>query len=164
MFDESRSSSVISGCEDASLNDLLDYNNIGANENRDKSVYKTNPAFWATRPITKLMLEWAASDVDKLLLLATMQKEKLERIGKYNEAMNKSSEYTVIVRDMRLAHGLQCKVNIGRFIGTRGCNLRSLQKRTNTMIYQEDRSRSQTWMVFYNDSNSLEKVKSAMGY
>ena len=154
--------SAITGREDASLNDLLSHNSISENGIRDKSVYKINPAFWATRPITTTMTEWAASDVDKLLLLATIQKEKLEKIGNYDKAMEESSEFTTIVRDMKLARGLQCRANVGRFIGTRGCNLRSLQKRTNTMIYQEHRG--QTWMVFYNDPKSLISVKSAMGY
>lgn len=162
MHDTSCCHSVITGREDESLNDLLSHNRISEIEMRDKSVYKINPAYWATRPITTTMIEWAASDVDKLLLLATMQKDKLEKMGNYDEAMEKSSEFTTVVRDMKLARGLQCRANVGRFIGTRGCNIRSLQKRTNTMIYQEHRG--QTWMVFYNDLNSLKSVKSAMGY
>jgi exonuclease 3'-5' domain-containing protein 1 len=50
----------ITGCSDPNLNDVLILNDIKENTIRDKSIYKSNPNFWATRPLTKQMIEWAS--------------------------------------------------------------------------------------------------------
>lgn len=151
--------------EDVNLNDVLYHHGMEENGVRDKSVYKSNPAFWATRPLTDQMIHWSSSDVNKLLAVANKQKNELERLDRYKEALDKSLKYTTMVRDMKLERGLVCKVHIGRFIGTRGSNLRSLQKRTNTMVYQDQKvGRRDVFMVFYNDLSSLNLVKTAMGH
>jgi exonuclease 3'-5' domain-containing protein 1 len=157
---------VITGREDKNLNDVLSYNGIEENAIRDKSIYRRNPAFWATRPLTKMMIEWASSDVDKLLIGASKQVDAVERFGgkRMEEAQNKSTEYTTVVRNMKLARDLKVRGNIGRFLGKGGCNVRSLQKRTGTMIYRDwDNKTSETWMVFYETQASLASVKGEMG-
>lgn len=53
------------------LNDTLSYYGICVNAERDKAVYKSNPNFWATRPFTQKMIDWASADVDKLFSLLT---------------------------------------------------------------------------------------------
>lgn len=55
LHDTSCFHGVITGCEDKNLNDVLSYNGIHENAARDKSVYKSNPRFWATRPLTSKM-------------------------------------------------------------------------------------------------------------
>jgi exonuclease 3'-5' domain-containing protein 1 len=51
------------GFVDKNLNETLQFHRLSPNVVRDGSVYKTNPAFWATRPLTQKMISWAAGDV-----------------------------------------------------------------------------------------------------
>ena len=105
------------------------------------------------------MITWASSDVDKLLAVATKQADSLTKHHK-QRACKLSTDTTKLVPSMKIATGLQCHVNIGRFVGTGGCNMKSLQKRTGTLMYHIQADR--TWMVFYNDESSLASVKRAM--
>jgi len=166
VHDTSCFHACVTGVEDASLNDVLSHNGIQENASRDKSVYRSNPAFWATRPLTNAMIDWSSSDVNKLLAVATRQTEQLKIRGSYDAALNESGLYTMKVSSMKLESGLVCKVHIGGFIGTRGRNLRSLQRRTGTLIYQEHTPgvHANTWMVYYTTSESLAAVKRAMGH
>jgi DNA polymerase I-like protein with 3'-5' exonuclease and polymerase domains len=162
VHDTSCFHAVETGREDVSLNDVLSHNGVAQNVERDKSVYKTNPSFRATRPLTTRMIDWSASDVDKLLRVETRQESNLVRgSAQYQRAIVKSNEYTSSARNMKLEHHISCHVPVGRFTGPRGNNLRSLQERTHTMVYQ-DRADS-TWMVYYNDPASLATVRSALG-
>jgi len=54
---------AISGIVNVNLNDTLRHNKLRPNVVRDGSVYRTNHAFWATRPLTSTMIEWASGDV-----------------------------------------------------------------------------------------------------
>jgi DNA polymerase I-like protein with 3'-5' exonuclease and polymerase domains len=153
---------VETGREDAPLNIVLGHNGIEVNENRDKSVYQRNPRFWETRPLTKAMIAWSSSDVDKLLTVAKRQSDTLKASGSYDAALRKSAENATSVSDGELQHGIVCRVPVGRLIGPGGSNIRSLQRRTNTTIYQD--REAQTWMVYHNTQTSLNAVKRAMGY
>ena len=53
VHDTSCSHFTETGRENVNLNDVLSYHGIAPNGSRDKTVYKNNPAFWATRPLTK---------------------------------------------------------------------------------------------------------------
>jgi hypothetical protein len=59
--------------EDSNLNNVLSCNGMSINSARDMSVYKRNPRFWCTRPLTTTMVEWASSDVKSLFALADAQ-------------------------------------------------------------------------------------------
>ena len=149
---------VITRHEDKSLNDVLQWNSLGQNVVRDKSIYKTNPNFWATRPLTERMIEWATSDVDKLFVLAAKQLAQLS-VSSTEKARQNSETYAATARDMKIATGLRVN-NVGHFIGSGGVNLRGLQHRTGTIIYQE--RPKNTWFVFYPNESALTQVKSRM--
>ena len=68
--------SCFHGTSDIGLNDLLAYHALSPNATRDGSVYGANPKFWATRPMTSQMMQWASADVEKLLLLADRQLQR----------------------------------------------------------------------------------------
>lgn len=123
---------VISRQEDKSLNDVLEYNRIATNEHRDKSIYKTNPNFWAVRPLTPTMIDWATSDVDKLFRLAMNQLHSVSERAK-EDALQKSEEFAASARSMNIATNLRVR-NIGMFVGRGGSNIHSLQRRTKTII------------------------------
>jgi DNA polymerase I-like protein with 3'-5' exonuclease and polymerase domains len=153
---------VITKLKDVSLNDVLGACNLPSNLTRDKSIYQENFRFWATRPLTPIMKTWASSDVDKLLTLADRQIVKINPQG-LATAKELSMTFTTFACNMELERGLECKINIGRFIGPRGSNLRSLQSNTGTLIYQEHQPGKNTWMVYYSNNFGLMQVKRAMG-
>jgi hypothetical protein len=164
VHDTSCFHTIITGIEDSNLNDVLEHNGVPTNMIRDKNVYKNNPTFWATRPLKSKMIQWASSDVDKLLQVASKQHGGLAGGAHVERAMSMSTRNVAMVRDMQVERGLECKAPIGSFIGIRGKNLRSLQKRTRTFIYQQWSSGQYktTWMVFYGDEAGLAAVKRAM--
>jgi ribonuclease D len=106
---------VITGQEDKSLNDVLGYNRIETNEHRDKSVYQRNPNFWADRPLSNTMIDWATADVDKLFRLALIQRSKVNDRTKI-DAENKSNEFVASARSMKIATNLRIN-QPGLFIG-----------------------------------------------
>lgn len=160
VHDTSSYHSVITGHDDENLNNVLLMNGVRQNETRDKSVYRSNPSFWSTRPLTKQMIEWASSDVDRLFEVALKQLSSLDNNeGKKNFAMRKSNENIEFAREKNVIKGLSVR-RPGPFIGKRGSNLRSLQRRTNTLVYQQ--RPLNTWFVYYNDENDLNVVQRAM--
>mmetsp|Transcript_28522 Transcript_28522/g.60190 ORF Transcript_28522/g.60190 Transcript_28522/m.60190 type:complete len:277 (-) Transcript_28522:168-998(-) len=142
-----------------SLNDVLMFNGISCNYARDNSVYKNNPRFWSTRPLTKRMVSWASSDVNKLFILADKQLRHASRDMK-RTANAKSQEYSKSVRDMKVCSGLRVK-SPGQFVGHGGQNIKSLSKRTRTLIYQDSSNRG-SWYVYYDNHSSLNVVKRSM--
>eukprot|EP00978_Attheya_sp_CCMP212_P013179 scaffold33078_cov48-Attheya_sp.AAC.1 len=113
---------------------------------------RTNPTFWASRPLTAKMIDWASSDVDKLLLVASKQVDDLKHRGirQMEKAKKKSMEFIKITRDMSLAQGLRVS-SPALFIGRGGSNLRNLERRTGTKIYEKNDS----WIVFYPTASAL---------
>jgi len=139
---------IITHTENTNLNNVLIYNGIHVNTERDTSVYKKNPKFWSDRPLTDKMISWATSDVDKLFILADRQLGCISDSSKA-KALAKSIKYTCTARDMKVVTGLS-----GRFIGRGGANLRSLTNSTNTHVYQHEGE----WTIYYNDKSALEAV------
>ena len=149
---------VITGLEDKSLNDVLKYNNFPINSRRDKSIYKRNPSFWATRPISKDMIDWATSDVDKMYSLALMQLTNVDT-KKKAEAMRRSEQYMLSCRNMNIMNNLRVS-NPARFIGPKGSSIRRLSSQTGTMMYQDPSK--QTWFLYYPNVSALNTVRQAM--
>jgi len=143
---------IITNTENTNLNNVLIYNGINVNTERDTSVYKKNPRFWSDRPLTDKMISWATADVDKLFVLADRQLGCISDSSKA-KALAKSTKYTATARDMKVVSGLSVR-NPGRFIGKGGANLRSLTNRTNTHVYQHEGE----WTIYYNDKSALEAV------
>jgi len=169
VHDTSCCHAVLTGSDDINLNDMLLYYGIEQNSARDKSVYQENPAFWATRPLTQKMIEWATSDVDKLMVVASKQRQDLEARGPDAVECTKllSERYTKMVRDMKLQRNLAMQMPIGLFIGPKGSNIRRVQRNTGTMIYQDFQASSyneKKWLVFYPNDGALEQAKRSMGY
>jgi hypothetical protein len=50
--------------------------------------------------------------------------------------------------------------NIPAFIGRGGCNIRSLQKRSDTLIYPRGKRSSGLFLVYYKDEEGLALVRS----
>ena len=151
---------AVIGTPDTSLNDTLRFYNLAPNIERDKSVYQRNHAFWATRPLTRQMLDWASGDVQFMFGLYQRQLEKVESIR--NGAARARALTLEFLSRCRLANlSIVTVKNPGKFIGPRGSNIRGLQERTGTTIYGTGPWGSQKFMVFYNTEAELEVVTRA---
>mmetsp|Transcript_17246 Transcript_17246/g.39887 ORF Transcript_17246/g.39887 Transcript_17246/m.39887 type:complete len:223 (+) Transcript_17246:76-744(+) len=64
---------VLLGGERMTLNRTLAHHGIAINGVHNNDVYKTNKAFWAERPLTVKMIEWASADVAALFTLRERQ-------------------------------------------------------------------------------------------
>mmetsp|Transcript_82611 Transcript_82611/g.130150 ORF Transcript_82611/g.130150 Transcript_82611/m.130150 type:complete len:271 (-) Transcript_82611:82-894(-) len=147
---------AITGVQDMNLNDTLIVCGLPPNTVRDKGVYDRNHAFWATRPLTRQMIEWAVGD---LFSLFALQKEQLTRASEpqANRASSDSELHNRFAREASVGT-FKISANVGRFIGPRGSSIRSLQKQTNTLIYGKGRRGDNFFMVYYTDELSHQHV------
>lgn len=145
----------VAGLENKPLNTVLAHNGLAQNATRDKSVYKSNRAFWATRPITPQMVNWASGDLADILQLADRQ---------INSANSKMAQDAVelSINFVQWARTAQVQVisvqNVGRFIGKGGSNIHSLQRKTGTLVYGYHSGRANTFLVYYDDQKALNQV------
>jgi ribonuclease D len=159
VHDTSCFHAVLTGSNEINLNDLLAYHKIGVNVVRDGSVYKQNHAFWAERPLTNKMKEWAANDVLKLFQVYDLQKEMAEKMAKMPACLEMCEQYRTFA--------LNCKVkeikvkNVGRFIGKQGSTIRALRTRTKTCIYPRGVRSESKYLVYYKDEIALKQVELA---
>jgi exonuclease 3'-5' domain-containing protein 1 len=151
----------LTGNQDVNLNDMLQSNGLKPNVVRDGDIYRTNHAFWATRPLTEKMITWAAGDVNLMFNVHALQVDKATPTVARG-AIALSAEHLDMARSAEVGW-FKVKVNIGRFIGSRGCNLRELQRSTNTLIYPRGPRDALQFMVFYKDEASFKKVKARAG-
>lgn len=147
---------AITGEADKNLNDTLNHYGLPPNTVRDRQVYDRNHAFWATRPLTRQMIEWASGD---LLSIFALQEKQLGRASD-RDALMASNDSELYVRFAREAQVGTFKIsaNVGRFIGPRGSSIRRLQKETNTLIYGRGPRGDNQFMVYYNDDSSFQRV------
>ena len=151
---------VLQGGVDKNLNDTLSANGLAPNEMRDGSVYRTNPRFWATRPLTPAMVEWASGDVASMFALHLRQTERAQEGQQQRRIESKTASFL----SWKSAEVSFVTVrNPGRFIGKGGCNIRSLQRRTATVIYGAPSSMGgrSTFMVYHRDQSALCAVQQA---
>lgn len=117
------------------------HNGISHNTCRTNNLYEINPTFWKTRPLTKRMIDRTSFDINKLFGVASRQLEQISDAGK-SQALANSTGSTSYARDTDIVSGLVVR-NPRMFIGKGGANIRTLQKRTKTMIY----NRRDNWIV-----------------
>jgi hypothetical protein len=125
---------------------------------RDNEVLKMNPQFWATRPIDRTMMEWAYSRVYPLLLVAIQQRSRLT-IGDLARAKQKSESFCHKLRSMKLATGIRPAKPSGKFAGRKRKTIKHMHFKTTTYLYEVE----DFWNVYYDDVDSLNQVKRAMG-
>lgn len=151
----------LTGNHDVNLNELLRENGLKPNIVRDSGIYESNPNFWATRPLTEKMITWAAGDVNLMFKVhATQVTQASPSITQ--EAITLSNEFLDMARSAEVGN-FKVRVSVGSFIGSKGSNLRALQRSTNTLIYSRGKRSTAEFMVFYKDVASLERVKTRAG-
>jgi len=141
---------------DQGLNTVLVCNGLKPNVQRDSNVYANNHAFWATRPLTSKMIEWASGDVASMFDLYRGQTKKDLFFGN-----DLSEQYINMARAAKTA--FVTVRNIGLFIGRGGSNIRSLQTRTNTLIYPRGKRDRKQFLVYYINESSFTEVLMCAG-
>jgi hypothetical protein len=145
--------------EDANLNQVLSHNGIRTNVVRDSSVYRDNHAFWATRPLTAQMIEWATGDVRCMLDLYCKQMAGSVGLECAAAARVMQDKHLDMAREARVT---TVRVgNIGGFIGKGGSRIRSLQRKSNTLVYPKGNRHSKLFTVYYHDRPGLFAVQHA---
>lgn len=140
------------------LNDTLSKNGCKTNTFRDGSVYKHNPKFWMTRPLSQMMINWAADDVANLFVLQAKQ-----AAAATNKPQCKlASEEALTIRDK--VHALVEVANVGRFIGRNGSNIISLTRSLKPQgaefqCIHPVFGKRENFVVYANDEKALEIVK-----
>ena len=151
----------LTGNCDVNLNDLLQGNGLKPNIVRDNGIYESNPNFWTIRPLTEKMVTWAAGDVE-LMFKVHARQVAMASPNIASKSIDLSNEFLDMARSAEIGW-FKVRVNVGRFIGSRGSNLRSLQYATNTLIYSRGKRSAAEFMVFYKDVASLQRVKQRAG-
>ena len=137
------------------LNKTLALFRCVVNDSRDTDVYKKNPSFWAQRPMSTQMLEWASADVKTLFTLYQKQKHMTHST---QQAMveSESTKNTWIRRDAYAYPITMPEDKVGRFIGASGVHL---IRRQNELGVEFHKSGTNSFVVF---GASEEEVKAAI--
>lgn len=129
------------------------------NEERDANVYRANYRFWATRPLTEHMIDWASGDVSNLFELyerqcdisSPLQAEEAEAASERNCHFLRSCESQVCFISPR---------HMGRFIGPGGSNIRNLEKLVPGAFFQTRGQKNSGEVVVYApDAASLARAR-----
>jgi exonuclease 3'-5' domain-containing protein 1 len=118
------------------LNDTLKLFGCPINAVRNCRVYKTTPNFWAGRPLTKEMIEWASEDVITLFALQRAQIAKATRADAAN-CRAASNKYLDELRGAVIQNIKIHPTQVGRFIGKKGGNIHALEISTGAMYHTQ---------------------------
>ena len=110
------------------LNNTLVSYNLLPNSVRNCSIYDTQPTFWATRPMTPNMIDWASGDVKSLFLLYDKQCE-LASPEEAAAAQKASTHNARLLPSLMMTPFQVHPDNMGRLIGKGGCNIRALKEK-----------------------------------
>ena len=161
VHDTSSWNAAISGTVDANLNDTLAANLLMENKARDPDMYKINRAFWAVRPLTRKMIDWAAGDIESMFDLHRAQ--TAADTPQRRKTANASAAFFLSTRDRKT--GFVTVAAPWRFIGPGGSKIRALRKRTDTEIYSAPSDtpgfHANMYLVYYSSQTSFDAVNVA---
>jgi len=164
IHDTQRAHFVLTGTNDKNLNDTLEFNGFKVNKARERIDYKKDYAFWSHRPLTKQMIDHAAGDV---ALLANLAMSQLRRASEHQcEQIRTASRHArEELRSMR-TDWIECGINMGEFIGRKGCNLRRIQQKTGCYFYGrgDKRDRERGFLVYYPNEVAKAAALLALGH
>jgi exonuclease 3'-5' domain-containing protein 1 len=159
VHDTSCFHTVLHGEKEVNLNNLLAYHKITKNTVRDGNVYKQNHAFWATRPLTDQMIEWASNDVSKLFEVYDAQMQQAQDGETMSKCLAMTEHYRTFAVNARIKE-ISVR-NIGAFIGRGGSNINMLRARTNTCIYPRGPRDQNKMLVYYQNEKDFNQVQIA---
>jgi hypothetical protein len=147
------------------LNNSLKLHDCLINANRDEThnIYKDNPSFWNTRPLTPFMVQYASKDVaslfdlrDKLLVLLAETQSTEDFITIQTESNNAITEYRGLTLYELVPVPPGC---IGCIIGKGGAGIAKIEKRSGAMLSccLED-----SFLVLADNQSKINKAKHEM--
>lgn len=157
VHDTSCFHTVLWGEREVKLNNLLAFHKIVENTVRNGNVYDNNHAFWATRPLTDQMIEWASNDVLKLFRVHDEQILQVIANNKMLECLEMTEDYRTFCVNASVKEILV--KNRGAFIGQGGSNIKALRHRTNTCIYHRGCRDKNNFLVYYKHKKDFDQVQ-----
>ena len=148
------------------LNDTLKLYECRENILKDKGIYKSNPAFWATRPLCSFMTELASQDV--FYLLDLYEKQVLQARSADSDGLALTRCIALCEERLAIRDQFACLVQInpmkiGLFIGRGGSNINSLISDMSSFGCHlqglDGRGKKGLFIVYANDSQSLKLIK-----
>lgn len=165
VHDTSAAHWVLTGQENVNLNTTLENWDMPVNPSRGRIDYVSEPHYWAKRPLTREMIHYAAGDVHHLVPMAMLQQEAAVPMLRLDMVREQSEFYRDCLQDMDRTW-VECKVDMGKFFGKGGCNIRLAEKRTGCFFYQsgDAAERNAGFQVYYPDEDSLRAARRALGW
>lgn len=109
------------------LNNTLTAYGLKSNEMRSSSIYKENRAFWAVRPLTDQMIQWAAGDVGLLIDLHARQTSSTD--ADTTQTVMDTSNASALNVPRMLVFSVQLDASkMGLFIGAKGSNVQKIRQ------------------------------------
>ena len=144
------------------LNATLEAFGCETNDVRDSDIYRTNPSFWATRPFTTQMTEWASGDVVYLFELYKKQRQVATQSQK-DAASAKTDLRVGQMRDAMVQEIQVHRTQVGNFIGKGGSNIRFLETELGVVFHCKNRQkRDGKFLIYSPDEKTHEKAKNAV--
>ncbi|EKX55193.1 hypothetical protein GUITHDRAFT_62690 [Guillardia theta CCMP2712] len=135
------------------LNLTLEAWNLPLNTHKNASFnpYKSNPAYWASRPLTETMIQVAGGDVYTTIPLYRMQiANSFSNPTGCEQACAKSQARLQSMRSLPTFEVRVPQHEVGRFIGSRGCNINSMEIALSGCITCDKNSDGNSFLVYTN--------------
>ena len=143
------------GLDRKSLNDTLVHHGLGPNSIRDASVYQVNHAFWATRPLTAQMVEWASGDVRFMFDLHQRQCSTAAPASAH-VAKAYAAEFLSECRSAKV--GKVTLRNPRKFVGKGGANVQKLMAATGCFMYKSGPRINNEYVVYYQTRRWIRRI------
>lgn len=154
------------------LNDALQSHSLRVNTLRsaDKTIYDINPSFWATRPMTSKMINYAAGDVASLFQLRhRLLKRRDENVHHLQRMYGRDWETKLNVdmqrsvdefRDKPFSKLVKIpKQHFGKIIGKGGSTIRSLETRFDAVMSS---STNEGFLILASSQANIQRVEAEM--
>jgi ribonuclease D len=142
---------------ESNLNNTLRAYGCIPNVERNSDVYKINFRFWAMRPMTAQMIEWAAGDVTSLFELHSKQLERATSHQRIDACVLSESNASFLRECVMLETRISVH-NMGRFIGPGGSNLQYLMRQVPGIFFQCNKRGSGLINIYGLDQASVERL------
>jgi len=117
------------------LNVCLEAFGCAVNGHRDCTVYDREPRFWEKRPLTPMMINWAAADIRRLFELREKQIEYSKKIpyDVANRCLKDTTKRLKSLREKRFSAAISVEKK-GRLIGKGGCTIRAIEAKCDSIL------------------------------
>jgi hypothetical protein len=127
----------------------------------DRSTGDDYSEAWEARPTSIELIQNAALNLEQLLPLAKLQKQRLVHREKRKRAQDQSQYAVRKLGDMEVEDGLVLQCYPKEFMGPQNKKFNTMVTNTNTVL---EKRHDNSWVCWYPSEESLITVKRCMGY